>query len=34
MAIGFVNDTNLITWGDTAAAKYCKLETAYDKCLA
>lgn len=34
MAIGFVDDTNLITWGDTAAANCSRLEAAHDKCLA
>jgi len=34
MAIGFVDDTNLITWGDTAAANCGRLEAAHNKCLA
>jgi hypothetical protein len=34
IAIGFVDDTNLITWGNAAAANCRRLEAAHDKCLA
>jgi hypothetical protein len=34
IALGFVDDTNLITCGDTAANNCRKLEAAHDKCIA
>lgn len=34
LAFGFVDDTNLISWGATAAENCRRLEAAHDKCIA
>jgi len=34
LAYGFVDDTNLITWGDTAESNCRKLEGIHDRCVA
>ena len=34
IALGFVDDTNLITWGNTAAENCTRLNQAHDRCIA
>jgi Reverse transcriptase (RNA-dependent DNA polymerase) len=34
VALGFVDDTNLITWGNTAAENCTRLNQAHDRCIA
>ena len=34
LAFSFVDDTNLVTWGDSARENCQKLERAYEKCIA
>ena len=34
MAFGFVDDTNLVTWGRSAQANCRRLETAHSRCIA
>jgi len=34
VALGFVDDTNLITWGNTAAENCTRLNQTHDRCIA